>query len=145
MSRKERPQVVLVNRCFVKHPKKGLLIIKRSLECGHNPGLWEVPGGKLDKGQALVDAQEREVMEETGFLVKPVHQLVFADSYIIGEGQYKGLPYIGLFSITEIIGGTLKLSEEHTEHAWVRYLEMLAYELVPQVRKASIVLKEHLG
>jgi 8-oxo-dGTP pyrophosphatase MutT (NUDIX family) len=106
--------------------------------------LWECPGGKLDEGQDLTHAQEREVMEETGYLVRPIHPLVLVDSYVIGAGAYLGLPYVVLFSITELVGGKLKLSEEHEVSMWLDYNEMLDYDLTPEVRKAAITLEEYL-
>ncbi len=147
MARSElRPRVVLVNRCFVKRDDGKILIIRRSLTDRHEPGKWEVPGGKLDEGQDIVHAQEREVLEETGLLVEPTNRLVFVDSYVLGKGRYVGLPYIVLFSIARLIGGNLTLSDEHIDHSWVSYDEMLLiYDLKSEVRKAAIVLKSHLG
>ncbi len=144
VSIKLRPRIVLVNRCFVKRPDRKLLLIKRSPTDRNNAGKWEVPGGKVDEGQDLTHAQQREVMEETGLLAEPVERLVFVDSFVIGTGPYKGLPYVVLFSITRLLGGVLTLSEEHTDSAWEAYDEMLAYDLTPEVRKAAIILKSHL-
>jgi 8-oxo-dGTP pyrophosphatase MutT (NUDIX family) len=111
MGAQKRPRVVLVNRCFVKNATGRLLVIRRSPDDQNNAGKWEVPGGKLDEGQDLVHAQEREVLEETGLLVRPTRPLVFVDSFVLGTGKYKGLPYVVLFSITEVIGGKAKISE----------------------------------
>lgn len=142
--RTKRPKVVLVNRCFLIRKGK-LLLVKRSATDTHYPGLWEGPGGKLDEGQDLTHALEREVMEETGLLVSPIHPLVFADSYVIGgEGKYKGLPYVVLFGVMKSKGGTLKLSDEHDESEWVSYKMALDYDLTPEVRKALIALKKPL-
>ncbi len=143
MTANQRPRVVLVNRCFVRHEGK-MLIIQRSLTDTSNAGKWEVPGGKLDEGQDLTHAQEREVMEETGLLVRPIHPLVFVDSFVIGTGRYKGLPYVVLFSIGQLMGGSFALSEEHMDHAWVTYEEMLARDLTAEVRKATIILRDYL-
>jgi 8-oxo-dGTP pyrophosphatase MutT (NUDIX family) len=144
MPAESRPQVVLVNRCLVRREDGKWLIIKRSPNDQNNPGKWEPPGGKVDIGQDLTHAQEREVMEETGLLVEPTHRLVFTDSFIIASGPYAGLLYVVLFSITKVVGGTFALSDEHTDHAWVTYDEMLALDLTHEVRKAAIVLKDHL-
>lgn len=144
MSAESRPRVVLVNRCFVKRDDGKLLVIKRSPTDKNNAEKWEVPGGKVDEGQDLANAQEREVMEETGLLVEPTERLAFVVSYVIGTGQYVGLPYVALFSITRLVGGNFVLSEEHTDHAWPSYNELLAYDLTHEVRKAAIVLKSHL-
>jgi 8-oxo-dGTP diphosphatase len=137
--------VVLVNRCFVISNEGRLLIIRRSLNDYHNAGKWEVPGGKLDEGQDLSHAQEREVLEETGLLVEPTHRMVFAESRVLGDGKYKGLPYIALFSITRVVGGKMLLSDEHSEHKWVTYDELIECDLTLEVRKAAIVLKSLLS
>lgn len=141
----ERPRIVLVSRCFVKGEDGALLAIKRAANDSHYPGMWECAGGKLDEGQDLSHAQEREVMEETGYLVEPVHPLVLADSYVIGEGAYKGLPYVVLFSITRCVGGIEKLSHEHDAALWVGYRDFLGLPLTPEVRKAAIKLKDLLA
>lgn len=145
VAKSERPQVVLVNRCFVKGDDGRLLVIKRSPTDRNHASKWEVPGGKVDKGQDLSHAQEREVMEETGLLAEPMIKVVFADSFVIGDGQYAGMTYVVLFSITKVLGGHLKISEEHTDHAWVNYDELLSRDLTPEVRKAAIVLKPYLA
>lgn len=139
-----RPRVLLVNRCFVLNERKEFLFIQRSQTDTHNPSLWEAPGGKLDEGQDLSRALEREVIEETGLLVEPSSRLVYADSYIVGDGKYKGLPYIVLFSIGRLVGGTLKLSDEHDDAKWVTYAQALTYDMPDEVRKALIVLGKHL-
>ena len=145
MSKKTRPRVLLVTRCFVVDDTGKLLVIKRSSTDKHDPGKWEIPGGKLEEGQDLAHSQEIEVMQEKGLLVMPRYQLVFADSFVVSEGQYAGLPYVVLFSVTERVGGKFKLSPEHTDHAWLSYNELLALDnLTLEVRKAAIVLESHL-
>lgn len=145
MAKTDRPQVVLVNRCFVvREEDRFLLVLKRSKSDSYNSNKWEVPGGKLDAGQDLTHAQEREVMEETGLLVQPTNPMVFVESFVIGEGRYKGLPYVALFSITKVIGGNLAISNEHQDHKWVSYQDILSYDLTTEVRKAAIVLEKYL-
>jgi 8-oxo-dGTP diphosphatase len=140
MTKIERPRVVLVNRCLVKNDKKEMLLIQRSKDDRYNAGMWEFPGGKLDIGQDLSHALEREVMEETGLLVESESKLVFADSFVIGTGPYRGLPYVALFGIAHVIGGNLKLSHEHDDHVWEQHDGALDYDLTPESRKALIVL-----
>ena len=136
----ERPQVVLVNRCIVRDDEDRILLIKRSPTDRNNASKWEFPGGKLDVGQDLSHALEREVMEETGLLVEPSYRLVYADSYVIGEEPYKGMPYVVLFGLARVVGGRMRLSDEHTDSAWETYEQALDFDLTPEIRKALIVL-----
>ena len=41
-----------------------LLLVRRGREPGR--GLWSVPGGRVEPGEALAEAVERELVEETG-------------------------------------------------------------------------------
>jgi 8-oxo-dGTP diphosphatase len=53
----------------VVHDAAGrLLLIRR----GHAPheGLWSLPGGRVEPGESLAAAVEREVLEETGLRVR---------------------------------------------------------------------------
>lgn len=138
--------IVLVSRCFVKREDGKLLLIKRSSDDSHNPGKWEGPGGKLEKGEDLTRALENEVMEETRLVVQPLYPIAFHDSYVIGdEGKYLGFSYAVIFGIAKTVGGSkVALSEEHVDHVWVTYEELLAYDLTLETRKAATHLEEHL-
>lgn len=143
MTRK-RADIILVQRSFMLQKDGRMIIVQRAKDKTHLPGRWEVPGGKLDEGETFAQAQEREVMEETGLLVEPASRLVFPDSYVIADDPYKGVLHVTLFGVARLIGGTLKLSSEHDDSAWVTYEEMLSYDLTPRVRDAALVLKEFL-
>ena len=140
MPKIERPRIVLVNRCIFRNDADELLLIQRSERDRHNPKQWEFPGGKLDIGQDLSHALEREVVEETGILIEAESQIVAADSYIIGTGPYKGMTYVALIGIGRAIGGKLKLSHEHDRYAWETEDRALDYDLTIESRKALIIL-----
>jgi ADP-ribose pyrophosphatase YjhB (NUDIX family) len=53
----------------VVHDDAGrLLLIRRGQEPGK--GLWSLPGGRVEAGETLARAVEREVLEETGLAVR---------------------------------------------------------------------------
>lgn len=139
-----RPRTIIVSRCFIIRDGK-LLAIQRATTDQHNPSLWEVPGGKLDEGQSLDHALEREAIEETGFLVRPIDTTAHFESKVLGKNSiYCGMPYVALFSLCTIVGGTLKLSNEHKAFKWCTYDELMELNLTPETRKASIVLENNL-
>ena len=45
-----------------------LLLVRRGREPGQ--GLWSVPGGRVEAGESLVEAVERELAEETGVVAR---------------------------------------------------------------------------
>lgn len=132
----KRPRVVLVNRCAVFKKNGKLLLIKRSSSDRYAAGFWEFPGGKLDEGQNVSQALEREVFEETGLVVVPITRIAYIESQIMIQGPYKGLPYIVIIGTGKLIGGKIKLSKEHTSYKWVTKNEALKLPLKDEIRKA---------
>jgi ADP-ribose pyrophosphatase YjhB (NUDIX family) len=48
-----------------------ILLVRKSSDDPENPGLWELPGGRLKEVETLDDSLAREVHEETGVMVQP--------------------------------------------------------------------------
>jgi 8-oxo-dGTP diphosphatase len=63
------PPVVACVGAVVQDAAGRLLLIRR----GHDPhvGLWSLPGGRVEDGETPEQAVRREVLEETGLLVRP--------------------------------------------------------------------------
>ena len=56
--------------------KNGKILITRRFDNVHLPGLWEFPGGKVEEGESLETALQREIGEELGIQIS-VHEEVF--------------------------------------------------------------------
>jgi len=54
---------------FVVDPHGRILMQHRSPEATVSPNQWTMPGGKIEEGEAPIDAARREVLEETGLTV----------------------------------------------------------------------------
>ena len=82
--------VVAVGAVVVRDGR--LLVVQRGNEPG--AGLWAVPGGRLERGEALADATIRELAEETGLQgrigplcgiaerISPAHHVVIHDFWV---------------------------------------------------------------
>ena len=143
--RKSRPRLVLVNRALILNKKGELLLIQRSKDDTWQPNKWELPGGKLDAGQDISNALEREALEETGLVVVPIDKIVYMHSEILTKGKYKGLSYIVLVGLTKHIGNRVTLSDEHQDFAWVSAEQALKYNLTQATRAAITVLENKLS
>lgn len=88
---------------------KKVLLLKRSVREDIGVGTWENAGGSVETGESLEDALKREIWEEAGLIVN-VENLAYA-SY---ENSMVILVYYCV-----IKGGTVTLSEEHSDARWV--------------------------
>lgn len=70
---------------------------------------WDIPGGHLEPGETAEQAMCREVLEETGRIVKPVKQFGYQHIRIEGEvpDDYRYPTPAGyqLFFLAKVVGG----------------------------------------
>ncbi|MBI1295860.1 NUDIX domain-containing protein [bacterium] len=86
------------------------------LMCRADNGLWGLPGGACDVGEAPPTGAAREAWEETGCIVEIDHLLGIFDSRIAGEETLHHL-YIFLFH-GRWIGGKPRLTRETIDVGW---------------------------
>lgn len=73
---------------------------------------WEVPGGQIEQGEALLDGLKREIMEESGITAE-IGQLTTVTTRTTD-------PYIVIFCfLAHYIAGDPRPSEESPEVEWV--------------------------
>lgn len=101
---------------------KRLLMIKR----GKSPskGMWSVPGGRLELGETLQEAAEREVFEETGLTVQAGEPLYVFDMVARDDGGRIKYHYVIVDLSAEFITGELKAGDDADDARWVLFEEM---------------------
>jgi 8-oxo-dGTP diphosphatase len=83
-------------------------------------GLFTLPGGGVEIGEALTEAVQREVLEETGLTVEPValagtREVVTRDDAGRVERHFVILAFVACW-----IAGEPRLNEELAEARWIR-------------------------
>ncbi len=126
------PRALIVMRGLVVRDGK-VLLVRRSPSDVWRPGKWEFPGGKLDRGERLVQSLKREVHEETGVTVKVVEPLYFGDEYPKGP---KGIQLINLILTCRYTGGDVTLSFEHDGFVWATPADIRKYPLTEITEEA---------
>ena len=141
----EDDSVILVMRCFAFNTERLILSVQRASTDNHNPGLWEVPGGKAEKGQDFYEELKREVEEETGFVIRIIDNETHSQSKLVGPGsRHSGKTHVVTFVVAEIIGGELKLSHEHDDLRMCSYEDFMELDLTQESKIAAIALKDRL-
>jgi 8-oxo-dGTP diphosphatase len=107
-----KPFSMAVKAVILDHEGRCLLI-RRSMLNRHFAGCWEWPGGKLDPGESFTVGLEREVMEECGLTVELTG--------LAGAMEFEMLKVrvVMLCMEARLSGGTMRMSEEHDDSAWV--------------------------
>ena len=95
-------------------------------------GLWCLPGGAMDPGESAVECCGREVLEETGLVVRVGRLIgVYSSPHRIIEytdgNRRQGLT---LSFEAEPIGGELRTSDETTEVGYFSLEQMKSMELM---------------
>jgi len=108
----------LIQKGIIKKDDK-FLILLRSSKAEFLPEYWDFPGGKLEKGEDPHEGIEREILEETGLIVKA--------GKIIGiyEFTLKDIPHRFTLYDTTFQSKDITLSDEHTDYKWVTKEEIL--------------------
>ena len=120
----EKPYIVSVY-AVLRNEKGEFLLLKRSENSHSNPGKWDLPGGKLGRGELLKDAVVREVWEETGISIVLVEIAGYA-TFELPDKKVIAIIYDGGYVIADV-----KLSYEHVEHAWSSLEDILEMDDLP--------------
>ena len=102
---------VTVVRALVESEGRALLVRRAAWDS--LPGRWELPGGKVDRGEPLLEALAREVEEETGLMLAgarlvSTREMLSPRNRTVREHVY---------AATAV--GDVTLSHEHDKAVWV--------------------------
>jgi len=123
------PALGVAGRAVIRRDDGRILLVKRASDVSSDAGLWELPGGEMDFGEALTHALAREILEETALTVRvgmPIHVTHFTKE-----------PFwvTCLTFACELDGGEVRLSEEHDDFAWVGLAEVPGYQYARTIRE----------
>lgn len=131
VSSREYPHRPVVGIGGVVIDKGRALLVRR----GSEPlrGEWSIPGGSLELGETLEEGVARELLEETGLVVRAVELIEVFERIVSGEtDQGKRAPrfhYVIADYLCERISGEATAASDVTEVALVREEELGKYGL----------------
>lgn len=119
-------------KAILKNKEGKYLLVKRSNKKYPEVGaIWDIPGGRIEKGSKLMDNLRREILEEVGLELKEEPKLIFAQDILKSDKHVVRLTYSG------VIEGEPKISDEdNTEFGW------FTLEEIKTLKNLDIYLKE---
>jgi ADP-ribose pyrophosphatase YjhB (NUDIX family) len=151
MAMDEAQNFIVVVRAVIHHERK-IVLVKRKINCAHYPGMWELPGGKIDKddfknwsisGQyLLVNALIREIKEETGLWVSidDDNPILWHTSLPTKEGKYSQTAALTIFYWGAVSGEFKPTNGKEVEVVGLfKAVNILrSYKLLPDHRSAIL-------
>jgi 8-oxo-dGTP diphosphatase len=115
---------------------KYLLLIRSKTDENYSL-LWDLPGGKVKKGESLTEGLKREVEEETSIIIditkaKIVKKWIFEKNGMLTNGTDF---FFALSDQPEV-----KLSFEHSDFYWFTEKEIMENEQIPYWIKDTLKL-----
>lgn len=121
-------KTIIVAKTIIFNEDGKLLRLRRSSDDNHRPGGTDLPGGKVDDGEAIVVGAIREVCEEVGISIEAAAmQLSFSYCQIAYNADFKtDVNVVWLGFIAKLPEGqTAQLSHEHQGYEWLPIDEAL--------------------
>ncbi len=119
----------LTVRGIIKNSDGEILVVKRHPKSRTDPEMWELPGGKVEKGEFFADALIREIKEETDLDSKVGD---FAEAV---QNDYMHKRTVQIMMYLEDVKGEVKISDEHTDWMWADLDKIKKLKLSTSFRK----------
>jgi len=127
MKQRVAAKAVIVN----KHNE--VLVLRKSqddVRHANKSGRYNLPGGKIEPGESLVDGLFREVKEEVGLILKNISSPFFAGEWYPETPD--PLQIVGVFYATQEWEGDITLNDEHDDFKWITRDEAEELMLLPE-------------
>ena len=104
--------------CLILNDKNEVLLLKRSMKCKTDRGIWSRPGGGVEFGETFEEAVVREIREEIGVDIDVIKCLDYTNDLKFEDGMQKH--WITLGFLGRIKSGEPKVMEldKHDEVRW---------------------------
>ena len=119
----------LTVRGIIKNDNDEILIVKRHPKSRTDPEMWELPGGKVEKGEDFDVALVREIKEETALDAK------IGDFCEAIQNDYMHKRTVQIMMYLKDIEGEVEISDEHTDWMWADIDTLKMLELSTSLKK----------
>jgi 8-oxo-dGTP pyrophosphatase MutT (NUDIX family) len=130
---------VATKAVIVNESQQVLLLRQGSEYAGKDGGIWDVPGGRIEAGEYLLDALKREVLEETGIDITnsatPTVFHVYDKISLLSENKEES-HIVRIYYHVSVGAASVTLSPDHDQSAWVSRDMLENYHIYNDVLEA---------
>lgn len=130
MTNIQTPVLQVAAKAVVVNDQGKVLIVREAATGKNNTkvGYWGLIGGRLEPGEAFLDALRREVSEEVGLQIEPLRPIYLGEwRPVIHDVPHQ---IIAIFMVCRVSSGTVVLSDEHDNYAWIAPAECHIYRMM---------------
>lgn len=130
------------NKWYPQHPRVAvhalilnegrILLVKRANE--PSKGKWSLPGGRIELGETIHQALEREVREECSVEIETERVFDVGESIIKDEEGRISYHFVLIYLLARYKGGEVKAQSDAEDARWVTTEELAEVEVHPQLR-----------
>lgn len=98
-------------------------------------GMWAIPGGSVRLGETLQAAAEREILEETGVVIRAGDPVLVFDVIQRDERGAVQYHYVVVDLAAEHVGGDLRAGDDAADARWVGEADLARMAVNPATRR----------
>ena len=112
----ENKKHIVAVTAFIKNKAEDrFLVVKRHAGEVAYPGKWAFPGGKVEKGQTLMEALRREVEEEVGLEIEEYKKLIKDFTFVRPDGHN----VVGMCFSVIAKSEAVTISKDFDDYKWI--------------------------
>ncbi len=143
MTDREYPVRPIVGIGIIVLKAESVLLVRRGKP--PNIGSWTLPGGAQEVGETVEEAARRELLEETGLTVGPLHFAAHVDNIRRDPEGRVQFHYTILDFAARWLAGDAVAATDVTEAAWVKLDRLEEYQLWSEAYRVIEIARQLVG
>lgn len=130
MKNQDKKIHIVAITAIVRYGDKFLILKRNPNEIAY-PGKWTIPGGKVERGELIMDVLKREVKEETGLDMEEKIKFLRDYTFIRPDGYN----VIGFTFLVNAINDNVKIDKDFEDFKWVLPEELEKYDCIEGIKE----------